>query len=102
MAGARLSTLTRSPPTASTRALRSVVVVTTERAPPPHAGAAASSRTARSAGRRGTDRLLLGEHALGHHAVHALADVHDLGDPAVADHRGEGVRLVPVQRRQLL
>jgi hypothetical protein len=47
-AGARLSTRTRSPPTASTSALRSVEVATTSSAPPPHAGAAAS-RTRASA-----------------------------------------------------
>lgn len=45
--GARLSTWTRSPPTASTKAFRSVVVVTTGSGAPPHAGAPARRTKAR-------------------------------------------------------
>jgi len=47
-AGAKLATVTRSPPTASTSALRSVEVVTTASTSSPRAGAAAS-RTRASA-----------------------------------------------------
>ena len=48
MGGARLSTRTRSPPTASTSDFRSVEVVTTASALPPHAGAAASKTSVRA------------------------------------------------------
>ena len=61
-----------------------------EGSPPP----AAQQRRAR--------RLLLGEDGLRHHAVHALADVDDLGDPAVAHHRRQRVRLVAAHRHHLL
>src|SRR5262245_30787190 len=98
MAGARLVTRPASPPTASTSALRSVEVVTTAMTPP-GAGTAAS-RTRRNAQstpllpggtlpRRDAPLLLGDEDVLGHHAVHALADVDHLAHPAVGHHGGE-------------
>src|SRR5262249_38238597 len=102
----RLSTRTRSPPTASTRARRSVVVVTTGRASPARAAEAstgpASSRTSGRAARAPRTLRLLDEDRLRHHAVDPLPDVHDLADAAVGHHRGQRVRLVPVERDDFL
>ena len=52
MGGARLSTRTRSPPTASTSDFKSVEVVTTASVPPPHAGAAVSKTSVRTTSTR--------------------------------------------------
>src|SRR5208282_2464384 len=46
--------------------------------------------------------LLLRENGFGHHAMHALADVDDLRDAAIADHRCERVSLLARHRHHLL
>src|SRR5204863_826453 len=109
-AAARLSTRTRSPPTASARARRSVEVVTTGSAPPAwwKRGAAPASRlaqagTAASRARRAARTLrLLDEDGLRDHAVNALPHIHHLRHTTVAHHRDERVGLVAGQRHHLL
>src|SRR5216117_820058 len=88
----RLSTRTRSPPTAATRSRRSVVVAATE--------SVAATSTAAITTRRFASPL--GEDRFRDHAVHALATVDDLRDAAVADHRRQRVGLVATEGHHLL
>src|SRR5438034_10955 len=88
----RLSTRTRSPPTAATRSRRSVVVAATE--------SVAATSTAAITTRRFASPL--GEDRFRDHAVHALANVDDLRDAAVADHRRQRVGLVATEGHHLL
>src|SRR5438105_14791641 len=94
---ARLSTLTRSPPTAATSERRSAEVVTTSRSEAcPGAAHTASAR------RKANLNLLLDEDILRDHAVDALADVHDLRHAAIADHGDDAVGFIAVHRHHLL
>src|SRR5205823_6186051 len=71
-------------------------------------GPASGTGSRGAAGRRRTPArrprfdLLLREHRLRDHAVHALAHVHHLRDAAIADHRDERVGLVAREGHPLL
>src|SRR5262249_38217968 len=100
--GARLSTATRSPPTASTSARRSVDVLTMSGRTPTRAAAPRRSRREQDGGERAQHLRFLGEDRFRDHAVNALAHVHDLRHAAIGGHRAERVGLVPTHRHQLL
>src|SRR3979409_2156324 len=110
VAGAMLVTLTRSPPTASTSALRSVVVVTTaspSSAATPQVRAATSAkattqridvearRAAQPAGSSGGNRLRLLPQALRHQAMHILLGRRDRADAAIHRDAREPIGVEP-------
>src|SRR6267154_1424069 len=110
VAGAMLVTLTRSPPTASTSALRSVVVVTTaspSSAATPQVRATTSARAAtqridagarraaQPAGSPGGNRLRLLPQALRHQTMHILLGRRDRTDAAIHRDAREPIGVEP-------
>src|SRR4030088_1855077 len=110
VAGAMLVTLTRSPPTASTSALRSVVVVTTaspSSAATPQVRAATRAkattqridvearRAAQPAGSPGRNRLRLLPQALRHQTMHILLGRRDRADAAIHRDAREPIGVEP-------
>src|SRR5207244_10995263 len=98
-AGMRVSTTTKSPPTACASAARSVVVATTRNGAPCADAEAAPSVAARTAPNRYPRITLSGgdPRALRHQAVHGLLGRGRRCRPAVHDHAGERVGVEAAQ-----